>query len=334
MPFTVRTLPVSAAGKPDTAYVLSDVADTVRAEVWPGFGFNCLRWQLRQPDGSWGNVLFTAPDWEANPVPTRSGHPVLFPFPNRLAHGRFTFDGKEYQLPLNESSGTHAIHGFTPRTAWRVVGAGGEKNHAFVSGQLQLSNDLPGATWPGEFVLTITYALHANALVVDCLVDNPGPGPLPFGLGYHPYFAMPDVTDAMADDMVLEAATGELWETDGGIPTGRRLPVPAELDFRSGRAIRGTALDTLYSTATPSSGSRLTKFAKLTHPRSAGALHMFTAADFRELVLFTPPHRKAVAIEPYTCATNAASLPDGGWRVLGPGDQWAAGVRYEWRSGK
>jgi aldose 1-epimerase len=49
------------------------------------------------------------------------------------------------------------------------------------------------------------------------------------------------------------------------------------------------------------------------------------------LVLFTPPHRKAVAIEPYTCASDAAHLPDGGFRVLAPGEQWAAGVRYEWR---
>ena len=182
MPFTVRTVPVSAAGTPDTAYVLTDADDTVRAEVWPGFGFNCLRWQIRQPDGTWGNVLYTAPDWDTNPVPTRSGHPILFPFPNRLDRGRFTFDGKDYQLPLNESTGTHAIHGFTPRTPWRVVGAGGEKGHAFVSGQLHMSKDLPGATWPGDFVITLTYELHPTALVVDCLVENVGSGPLPFGM--------------------------------------------------------------------------------------------------------------------------------------------------------
>lgn len=332
MPFTVHTVPVSAAGKADTAYLLTNTADTVRAEVWPGFGFNCLRWQFKQPDGTWGSAFYTAPDWETNPVPTRSGHPILFPFPNRLAHGRFTFEGKEYQLPLNESTGRHAIHGFTPRTGWRVVGAGGEKGHAFVSGQLQMSKDLPGATWPADVVITVTYELHPTALVVECLVENPGPGPLPFGLGYHPYFAIPDVPGATADEMALQAATGELWEADGGIPTGRRLAVPPELDFRAGRAIGGTQLDTLY--ASPPDGSRLQRFARLTHPRSAGSLHLFTPPDFRELVLFTPPHRKAVAIEPYTCATNAANLPDGGWRVLPAGGQWAAGVRYEWRGGR
>lgn len=326
MSFTVRTIPVSAASTSDTAYVLTDTADTVRAEVWPGFGFNCLRWQIRQPEGAWGNVLFTAPDWEANPVPTRSGHPILFPFPNRLAHGRFTFEGKDYQLPLNESTGTHAIHGFTPRTRWRVVGAGGEKGHAFVSGQLQLSKDLPGTTWSGDFIITMTYELHSSALVVECLVENAASGPLPFGLGYHPYFAIPDVPDATADEMTLHAPTGELWESTGGIPTGRRLPVPAELDFKATRPIGGTHLDTLYAT-----GTTLPTVSRLSHPRSGGTLYISAPADFRELVLFTPPHRKAVAIEPYTCASNAANLPDGGWRVLPVGGQWAAGVRYEWR---
>lgn len=326
MPFTVRTAPVSAAGTPDTAYILTDAADTVRAEVWPGFGFNCLRWQLRQPDGTWGNVLYTTPDWDTNPVPTRSGHPILFPFPNRLERGRFTFEGKDYQLPLNESTGTHAIHGFTPRTRWRVVGAGGEKGHAFVSGQLQMSKDLPGATWPADFVITLTYELHPTALVVDCLVENVGPGPLPFGLGYHAYFAMPDVPDATADEMTLQATTGELWEATAGIPTGQRLPVPAEFDFRTAHPIGGTHLDTLYAT-----GTKLPTVSRLSHPRSGGTLYVFAPADFRELVLFTPPHRKAVAVEPYTCASNAANLPDGGFRVLPAGGQWAAGVRYEWR---
>ena len=330
MPFTVRTLPVSVAGTSEVAYELSDAAGTARAEVWPGRGFNCLSWQLRQPDGSWGRVLFTMPDWEANPVPTRSGHPVLFPFPNRLAGGRLTFEGKEYQLPLTESSGRHAIHGFTPRNPWRVVGAGGEKGHAFVSGQFQLSKDVPAMPWPNDFIVTLTYTLSPSALVVDCLVENPGPGRLPFGLGYHPYFAIPDVPDATADEMVLQAATGELWETEQGLPTGRRLPVPAELDFRTAKGIGATALDTLYAVGAGRGG--LVPFARLSHPRSAGSLHIFTAPDFRELVLFTPAHRKAVAVEPYTCSTNAANLPDGGWRVLPPGESWATGVRYEWRA--
>ena len=101
-------------------YELINDTGTVRAEVWPQWGFNCLKWQVREPDGAWADILFHMPDWEANPVPTRSGHPILFPFPGRLREGKLDFEGKTYQLPLNEGTKKHAIHGFTPRNPWRA----------------------------------------------------------------------------------------------------------------------------------------------------------------------------------------------------------------------
>ena len=82
--FHITTREAQAGQFSGSVYTLADQAESVRAEVWPFLGMNCLRWQVRNPDGSWGNLLYAAPDWEANPVPTRSGHPVLFPFPNRM----------------------------------------------------------------------------------------------------------------------------------------------------------------------------------------------------------------------------------------------------------
>jgi aldose 1-epimerase len=55
---------------------------------------------------------------------------------------------------------------------------------------------------------------------------------------------------------------------------------------------------------------------------------------FRELVLFTPPHRQAIAIEPYTCSADAANLAargiDSGWRILPLSGEWEAAVEYRW----
>jgi aldose 1-epimerase len=55
---------------------------------------------------------------------------------------------------------------------------------------------------------------------------------------------------------------------------------------------------------------------------------------FRELVLFTPPHRQAIAIEPYSCSADASNLAsrgvDTGWAVLPDGGTWAATVEYRW----
>ena len=54
--------------------------------------------------------------------------------------------------------------------------------------------------------------------------------------------------------------------------------------------------------------------------------------SFRDLVLFTPVHRHAIAIEPYTCSADAANLSaqgiDCGWRVLEVGGAWTGEVEY------
>ena len=225
MSFFVRTKEVAAGGRSDTAVELGDDAGTVRAEVWPGFGFNCLQWQVKRANGTWGDILYRAPDWDTNPVPTRSGHPILFPFPNRLRHGQFTFEGTEYQLPLNESSGRHAIHGFTPRNPWRVIGSGVEADHAWVTGELHLAEDLPHALpfWPADFVMSVSYRLSAAALIVIATVDNPSNTALPFGIGYHPYFCHPHAPDATADELVLTAPVAELWEAPKRLEGTHRL---------------------------------------------------------------------------------------------------------------
>src|SRR5262249_50849089 len=152
-------------------------------------------------------------DWETNPVPTRSGHPVLFPFPGRLREGKFNYLGQTYQLPLTDSTKQHAIHGFTPRNPWRVTDWNGDDEVAFRPGQFRLSQALPAAVghWPADFALDITYRLHRDRLRVDAKVQNLGSGPLPFGLGYHPYFRLPDVADPDIGGHVLQANVDQVW---------------------------------------------------------------------------------------------------------------------------
>jgi aldose 1-epimerase len=339
MPFEVKTFKATAGDKTGTAYELTDAARTVRAEVWPHCGFNCLRWQVRQPDGSWGSILYTAPEWETNPVPTRSGHPVLFPFPGRLRYGRLPFQGKVYELPLNDSTKQHAIHGFTPRNPWRVTDSDGGDEWAFITGEFNLRKELPAAVgqWPSDFTLSLTYRLHANKLRVMTTVTNIGAAPLPFGLGFHPYFRLPGVTDPDISGHVLEAHVEQVWETHAdNMPTGWRNDVAGELDFRQPRPIGTTALDYVFTAMnTPEPElSGLVEVAVLSHPAAAGTLRVMADPVFRELVLFTPPHRQAVAIEPYTCSADAANLwergVDSGWRVLPPGGEWEGTVEYRW----
>src|SRR5215213_1822504 len=150
---------------------------------------------------------------------------------------------------------------------------------------------------------------------------------LPFGLGYHTYLHLPDVKDADIGGHELQANVDQLWRADdSNLPTGWRDDVPGELDFRQSRPIGGTHLDYVFTNVTnkPSDYTNLVVLAVLSHPDADRSLCVLAEPAFRELVLFTPPHRQAVAIEPYTCSADAGNLwdrgVDSGWRVLDRGE--------------
>lgn len=330
MAFRISTRQATAGDRTGTVFELSNATGTARAEVWPFTGFNCLKWQI---DGR--DLLYSAPDWDSNPVPTRSGHPVLFPFPNRLDNGRMMFDGVEYQLPLTEATKTHAIHGFTPRQPWRVLGSGVTDRSAFVTARFRLRDEVENAAmlWPGDGAITLTYTLTDNSLQVDAEVENFGKQPFPYGIGYHGYFRLPnaDAGESIAS-WLFQSRTDSLWECEGNIPTGRIVPTPKELNFTAARPLGDVSFDTLLTGLEPGDGLRMV--ATLSHPGEPGTLSIRADESFPHLVLFTPTHRKAIAIEPYTCATNAANLTTDvphGWLILMPDAKNSHHVEYSWQ---
>jgi aldose 1-epimerase len=314
--------------------VIGLATDTSRVEVWPTRGFNCATWQIRKADGSWGDILFSMPDWIENPVPTRSGHPILFPFPNRLARGRMTFQGRSYQLPLTESTRAHAIHGFTPRVPWRVLGTGTTGDTAFVIGQFRMSDHVEHSRdlWPGDLTLTVTYLLSEMNFDVRAELENRGDEIAPYGLGYHAYFRHPLAPHEEGIDRCRYRSRASLiWECDANIPTGSLSPIPDNLDFRIERPLATTVFDTLLTGMSTAAG--LNDVGSLAHPDFPGRVVVMADETFPHLVVFTPPHRRAIAIEPYTCATNAANLDETrphGWRSLAPGLKMKHDVSYRW----
>src|SRR5262249_14744081 len=256
----------------------------------------------------------------------------LFPFPNRIQSGQFVWDGREYQLPLNDSTQKNAIHGFTPRHSWRVLDHGADGAGAWLRAEFQIARDAPECRdlWPADARLIQTIRLTADTLRYEAAVENPDTKPLPFGVGYHPYFtATPGCR--------VQAPARARWELVDSLPTGRRLPLDAEHDLRQPRPVSGVTLDDGYTdlpdTAPDADG--LVERGRGETLEWGGVLGVRTSPAFRELVLFTPPHRRAVCLEPYTCPTDAVHLQereDVGWRVLAPGEAWRGVVEYRWES--
>jgi aldose 1-epimerase len=314
-----------------TIHVLED-GEGNRAEIWPGLGFNCFRWQVSDR-GEVFEVLYTDPaTFFSGEKPTRSGIPVLFPFPNRIRDGRFHFLGRDYQLPLNDPSGKNAIHGFACRSPWRVLKSGTTDDSAWVTAAFQRSVDAKDAVahWPAEYSLELTITLEKRCLRLSATVSNHDNVLMPLGLGYHPYFAMPFSPARSAEDCTIQVPARSFWMLDDSLPTGEVRPVEGRLDLNEPRSFANLQVDDIL-TNLPDAPPRaeLVRRARVDGGR---AMEMWCSPSFREMVVFTPPHRQAFSVEPYTCTTDAANLQargvDAGWQELPPRGEWRGVVEF------
>lgn len=333
MGFSIGTrIAPDAVGLDPTLYVLEDGAGGV-AEVWAALGFNCVRWAVVR-DGQPLEVLYSDPALFQGARPTRSGIPVLFPFPNRIRDGAFTWDGQTYRLPLNDPAQKNAIHGFACRVPWRVIDQGADGDSAWLTGAFRCSVDAPQnrVMWPADHEIRLTVRLGKGTLRLEAEVHNPDRVPLPFGLGYHPYFRLPFAGDALADDCQVEVPAEKYWPLEGNLPSGKPRELDAKRDLNRPRRVGELALDDML-TALPARPPRLDGLVERGTVYAAGKggpMRLFCSPVFREMVVFNPPHRQAFCVEPYTCPTDAINLQaaghDVGWLVLGPGETWSAVV--------
>jgi aldose 1-epimerase len=333
--YHIETEERTSGGKTGTVYTLKHTGHA-DAEIWPAHGFNCLRWRVATGNG-WRNLLYAAPDWDNNPVHTRSGIPILFPFPNRIRGGKFRHGGRAYQLPINDPAKKNAIHGFAPRLPWRVFGYSVEERSAWIHADFEPRVDAPETAdlWPSDYRLSAIYRLVPGALRLELTVRNLGDEALPFGIGLHPYLRFP-CADETIDRCRLFAPARSLWKLDECLPFGEKELVPDPLNFNSSRQLAGMQLDNLYTDlgaiAEESDGMLLRT--EIGHADLPGAVQVWTTRDFGESVLFIPPHRQAVCVEPYTCATDAINLQergiDAGWKSLPPGGIWTGAVMFRW----
>lgn len=290
------------------------------ARIAPEMGFNCFEFKAVIGDETI-DVLDAVPGFEqGGQKASGSGIPILFPFPNRIRAGKFTWKNQEYVLPGTDKWG-NAIHGLCMDRPWRVV----RQSDDFVTGQFQLSVDAPErrSLWPSDFVIEVDYELVRSRLRARFRVTNPGSVQLPWGLGTHPYFKLPLGRNSTVDHCLVEVPARQRWELENCLPTGRTLDLTDQTDLRDGAYVTQLKLDDVY-TDLKFDGPQ---FDCLVMDEEAGLQVTLTCPPiFREIVAFTPPNRAAVCLEPYTCPTDAVNLQaqglDVGWRVLGPGQEF------------
>ncbi len=306
---------------------LHDRVAGTRARILAGFGFNCYSLQMMHR-GKPIELLWSVPGFESGRErPSRSGIPILFPFPGRIPGTTFRFKGNDYPLLPGDDFG-NAIHGFVLNRPWRVI----EESPQRVVGQFQASQDDPDllSRWPADFQLTVAYELSGNRLRGEIEARNPDTKPLPMGLGLHPYFRVPMVPGGDADRCRITVPASEYWELKDLLATGRKLPVPPDKDLRQGMTFAQTRLDNILWNLDTEAGRVETELAD---PDGGCRLRISFDEQIRGCVVFNPPHREAICIEPYSCVPDAWRLfdqgIDAGARVLAPGEAFSTWFEIE-----
>lgn len=128
--------------------------------------------------------------WQANAEFWGNRATTLFPYIARLNDGKYTYDGKEYEMQ---------IHGFAKLMDFSV------KTQSEDSITLEIvANDETLAQYPFLFSFCITFSLEGNSLVTRYEVENKDDKKMYFGVGGHPGFNVPLDEGVEFTDYVLE----------------------------------------------------------------------------------------------------------------------------------
>lgn len=239
---------------------------------------------------------------EVNLAPKTYAGSLLAPWPNRIAKGRYKFEGNDYQLVIRDGLG-NAMHGLVDEATAEII----ETRAGF----LKLATKVEGDTnYPASLLVEATFELSANELVVSYFVTNVGSGNAPVGIGTHPYFPFSNDT------------TIEVNADIASIHGSDMLPVsstPAvEIGLGSGNAVlvRDLKLDTQFTGVTnPVATLRTGNLSLDIWHDNAPWLMIYTTDKFP----WADGPGNAIAIEPQTCPADAFNTGED-LRVLASGE--------------
>jgi aldose 1-epimerase len=133
---------------------------------------------------------------------------------NRIGDGRFSIDGKDYQLELNERGVTH-LHGGSDgigQRNWTIV------EHGSDTVVLRITDPAGRAGYPGNCTVTATYRLTGSG-TLSVLYETTSDEKTPANICQHSYFNLDGRSDIFGHQIMI--AADRLTEVDDRlVPTG------------------------------------------------------------------------------------------------------------------
>lgn len=331
----------------------------VQAQVLPGRGMMTLQLRAYLP-GRGETDLIAAPSLERareildDEAEEFNGNPsyffgaaVLVPFANRI-RGKLAPDGKTIEasilgktvhLPANAGgrkpgAERYAMHGLLLASRVEDVRRETTDEEDAVRASFQ-AGDFAGR-WLSSAELSFEIVLRSESFTLTVTARNVGSEPLPIGIGWHPYFALPSGHRGQARLHVPARKRLLVYDYDGVIPTGEVVPVagtPYDFSIPGGRALGDLFLDECFVDLERSDEGLVV--AEIIDPEADYGLRVVTdAPDVRAVQVFAPQDIGFIALEPQynwvdPFGTEWEPGVDTGMAVLQPGEGTRYSVRLE-----
>jgi len=262
------------------------------------------------------NVIdgFASPQEAADNITAGFKSACLLPFVCRITGGRYVFESKEYQLN-KFFLGNEAIHGLLFDAPFTVTSSHSTGTEAFVT--LEYDYDKEDDGYPFAFHTKITYTLSGdNKLTIGTEITNTGNLTLPLTVGWHPYFTL----GGNINELLFTMNTSQVLEfNEHLVPTGNIL---ANTTFASQHHIDETFLDNCFILNDTSKPACI-----LSNEANGLQLTIHAGESYPYLQVYTPPHRKSIAIE------NLSGAPDAfnngiGLIIAKPGELYTFAASY------
>ena len=225
----------------------------------------------------------------------------LVPYANRIAGGSFEFGGKQYRLPLNFGDHPHALHGHGWQGSWRVEIVSRDR--------VSLAFDHAPDAWAWAYSAEQMFTLTDEGLVVTLSLRSRDDKPMPYSLGFHPYFPR-------RPNSKITAAVSGMWLADDTMLPTDMAAVATLIDLNAGQTVvKAPFVD---NTFTGWHGP-----AVVSQPALGLELALTASANSSFLHVFIPEGTDYFCAEPTTAMPNAVNRPESvavsGAQILAPG---------------
>jgi len=234
----------------------------------------------------------------------------LVPFSGRIDRGRYTFEGREFQLPLNFAPEPHAIHGDGWKAPWKV------ENTTMNSLELSFAHEDPKNGI--SYTATQNFSISDTELEVKMSITNTGDASIPVGLGLHPAFVKtPKAT--------LTAGVTGVWLSGELQLPSHVAPIPDEWDFSKGRVMSELTIDNNFADWDQS--------AKIRWPEWDATVEIKSSAELGKLVVYCPSGDDFFCVEPVSNVADGFNLRNKsvegtGTHIIAPNGTYSGTARF------